>query len=132
LSTWTCEATGQLLGCGVDAEKIERFAHGVIGGHDPWPLVFTQREIEHCRSLDDPALGLCAAFCAKEALIKALGVPIDYRHCELLFQSEQEAPRIRLDPALKEEHRTRVAMARVLLSSDRQECIVALCLERGS
>lgn len=129
LSTWTCESTGHRYSCGVDAEVRARFREGGVAGARPWALIFTAREIEHSRTLDDPALGLSVAFCAKEAVIKALGEPIDYRDCELLFHTDGEDQVIELSPALSSEHRVRRALAWVMLSDDDGECVVAVCLD---
>lgn len=129
LSTWTSESRGQRFRCGVDAERTERFCKGGVGGDDPWHLIFTPKEIEHSRSLDTPALGLCVAFCAKEALIKALGEPVDYRQCELLFRSGVDDQLIELAPALIFEYSLRRALARVMLPGDADECVVAVCLD---
>jgi phosphopantetheinyl transferase (holo-ACP synthase) len=67
--------------------------------------VFSAREIEHARSLDDPAWALCAAFCCKEALTKALGAMFEYPECELLFDPSSERQQPLLAPRLRSEHR---------------------------
>ncbi len=48
------------------------------------PFVFTRKERSRCRRLSDPAAGLCAAFCVKEALYKAIGRPYNFTDCEFL------------------------------------------------
>jgi len=102
-STWSCESAFALLGCGIDAEQIARF--DPRGGAGPAPLVavFSAEEMSHCRSLPRPAEGLCAAFCAKEALFKAVGRPYDYAQCELLLDPERGVQALQLAPSLRRE-----------------------------
>jgi hypothetical protein len=52
---------------------------------DPLPMVFSQKEARHIQSLPDRALGLCSAFCCKEAVFKALGSPFNFTECELFY-----------------------------------------------
>jgi hypothetical protein len=63
---------GERPRAGIDAERVERFARFASAG-DPRGRIWTPREIAHARALPEPALALCAAFCCKEALYKALG-----------------------------------------------------------
>ena len=71
--TQTSDPTGVLLGCGVDAEAIDRF-ETIPASERAWHLVFTEAELAHCHALPRPALGLCVAFCCKESLCKGIGV----------------------------------------------------------
>lgn len=48
-------------------------------------MVFSEKELEHIRTLDDRPLGFCASFCCKEAFFKAVGVPINFTECELFY-----------------------------------------------
>ena len=89
----------ELLGCGIDAERVQRFSK-LPGRERPWPLVFTPREVAHARSLPEPAEALCAAFCCKEALFKALPRPFNFTDCELLFDPVRPDQAPRLSPAL--------------------------------
>jgi phosphopantetheine--protein transferase-like protein len=93
-----------LRGCGVDLERVARFERLAAPDAESWPLVFSAREIDHARSLDDPARALCAAFCCKEALTKALGTIFDYPECELLFDPTSEHQQPLLAPRLRSEH----------------------------
>ncbi len=56
---------------GTDIESIERFENKT---QDDKFLkkIFTQKEIDYCLSKSKPAQHLCARFCAKEAITKAL------------------------------------------------------------
>ncbi len=121
-----------MVGCGVDAELIERFREHDDPDSEPWTALFSRREIDHNRRLNNPSLGFCASFCTKEALLKAVGVPIDYRSCELLFSPELEEQQVTLTQAFRDEHGVDGAVARVVLSGEPMECVVALCLWRRS
>ena len=81
-SLLTFSAHHPLLGCGVDIEKVSRFNHVCSSDLHPFPFVFSQAEVNHCRTLSNPAFGLCALFCAKEALFKALGSSYNFPECE--------------------------------------------------
>jgi phosphopantetheinyl transferase (holo-ACP synthase) len=130
LSTWCCEpGGGPVIGCGVDAERVERFrAQTEPGSPSPWPLLFTDREVAHALALPDPALGLCAAFCVKEAVVKALGVPIDYRDCELLFSPPGGVQGIYLNPEFIEEHGISRGVARIMYRGEARECVAAVTI----
>jgi phosphopantetheinyl transferase (holo-ACP synthase) len=82
--SWVDESARRLIGCGVDAERIERFEK-LVGEDRPWPLVFHAREVERARTLPNPAEGLCAAFCCKEALYKAVAKPVNFNKSAFLF-----------------------------------------------
>jgi phosphopantetheinyl transferase (holo-ACP synthase) len=103
--TWNFKSVHALIGLGIDSENIRRFdrilnkdnipANSISGPHpkkthkeirqNPFPLLFTEREVHHNYSLADPSEAFCACFCFKEALFKALGGDYDYLGCELLF-----------------------------------------------
>lgn len=58
---------------GTDIEEIKRFEDKTLEKDEKFLMrVFTQNELEYCFSKANPAQHLCARFCAKEALIKAL------------------------------------------------------------
>jgi phosphopantetheinyl transferase (holo-ACP synthase) len=120
-STWTCDLDGPLIGVGIDAESAVRFARSVLDG-PPSPLVFSEREVAHCLGLVDPARGLCAAFCAKEAFFKATRGPMDPRGCRLAWDPALAVQELELDPVLADETGARRALARVSYNGD--ECVV--------
>lgn len=68
----------------MDAENPSRFQK-LLADERPWPLVYSEREVAHARGAPDPALAYCAAFCAKEATLKALRHPFPLPQCEILF-----------------------------------------------
>jgi phosphopantetheinyl transferase (holo-ACP synthase) len=92
-----------LLGCGIDSEKIRRFEKIARENGHPFPFVFTKHEIDHCQSLASPAQGLCAAFCCKEALRKALAAPYNFTDCEALFNESDRTVTLQLAEGLKRE-----------------------------
>lgn len=130
MSTWTFDEERPLLGCGIDAEQVGRFEDGDGQLIEPWSLIFTEREIEHARSSYDPAAVLCACFCCKEALLKALGTSIDYRDCELLFSIGRLEQDLLLSEALRVEHGIGSCRTRVEIEdkTDDQECVASVCL----
>lgn len=79
-STWNSEAYGPLRGVGVDAEQVARFDLPDTPGN-PLPMVFSPEEAAHAAASGRAAWCLCAAFCVKEAMRKALGEPLDPREC---------------------------------------------------
>jgi holo-[acyl-carrier protein] synthase len=112
-STRSCEPGAPLLGCGVDCEEIARFAPMLAAEAHPMPLVFTRAEVDRARALPAPARALCACFCAKEAVFKAIGGPYDFTDCELILSADDTAE-LRLSPALAAEHRVAAATVEIL------------------
>ena len=83
--TWTFNSRLALVSCGIDSEHVARFCKWEKAGKDLLPFIYTSKERAHCMGLADPAIGLCAAFCVKEALCKALERPYDFTDCEFLY-----------------------------------------------
>lgn len=66
-----------VLGLGLDLLEIGRFEKELSRGE--WLLadgIFSAEEITHCSSTENPALRYAACFAAKEATLKALGIPV--------------------------------------------------------
>jgi phosphopantetheinyl transferase (holo-ACP synthase) len=114
----------------LDAERIDRFQECCGPEGEPWSRLFTEREVKHNQKLEDPAFGFCASFCIKEAVLKAVGVPIDYQQCELLLCPDEELQNIHLAPEFSDEHGIDGAVARVMQSGESRECVVAVCVYR--
>jgi hypothetical protein len=102
-SRWISSPPRRLRLCGVDAEKIERFSRLSRAKGHPMPFVFSAQEMYFCRSLPDPCVGLCASFCCKEAVFKALGRPYDMAQCRLLYRSGQALQPVHVGIALRDE-----------------------------
>ncbi|HEY5997766.1 MAG TPA: 4'-phosphopantetheinyl transferase superfamily protein [bacterium] len=126
-------AESVLVGVGVDAEDVRRFAK-IAAGAPRWRLVFTEREAEHLAAQPRPALAFCAAFCAKEAVCKALGERYPFVECECRFPGGGRSLEVIAAPALLESRG--IAGIRVHLREhypdERGECVVEAYLYRGA
>jgi len=85
---------------GVDIEDISRFANkDRIADKKFLERIFTPSEIDYCYLKSNPAPHLCARFCAKEAVIKALG-SIGINHSKYndieVYHNELGAPLVRI------------------------------------
>lgn len=59
---------------GIDIEEIARFEMKTLENDAKFlNRIFSKEELEYCFAQFNPAQHLCARFCAKEAVIKALG-----------------------------------------------------------
>ena len=103
-STWSFDSQLPLKACGIDSETIERFVDCDPPPKHSMPFIFTEREYRHAFSLPEPQAGLCAAFCCKEALRKALGEPYNYTDCEIEWHAGSEQHKLILDTNLREQH----------------------------
>jgi phosphopantetheinyl transferase (holo-ACP synthase) len=118
------ETEGGLIGCGIDAECVDRFTRWLHGGRAPSPILFSQGEIDHCGGLDDAsAAGLCASFCCKEAVYKALRRPFNGPECELFWQPAVQRYTVALSERLHHEFGLTRALAWVALKKS-GECLV--------
>lgn len=58
---------------GTDIEEIERFANKTLEQDEKFlRKIFTKKELDYCFSNSQSASHLCARYCAKEAVVKAL------------------------------------------------------------
>lgn len=99
-STWNFDSDLSLIGCGIDAENIHRFARILQDDFPQFPLVFTKREIQFILKTPFPEKSMCACFCCKEAVFKALGEPYNFIECELFPDFNQDFNKIHLSPAI--------------------------------
>jgi len=67
-----------------------------------------------CLRLSDPAAGLCAAFCVKEAMYKAIGLPYNFTDCEYLPGRTTSRGVIRVSPRLAPLLRGRTPTVKIL------------------
>jgi phosphopantetheinyl transferase (holo-ACP synthase) len=104
-----------LLGCGVDAERIERFRE-LADQADPMPMVFSEAEVSHNQTLPDPAVGFCASFCCKEAFYKAVDTPFNFPDCEFSYHPADNDHVLTLSPDLQKEIGIVDARVRILPS----------------
>jgi phosphopantetheinyl transferase (holo-ACP synthase) len=99
---WNSEPA-MLLGCGIDSEKICRFETTARESGHPYPFIFSKAELNHSRSTGNPAKALCAAFCCKEALRKAISAPYNFTDCEAFFDEESHSVSLHVAEGLKSE-----------------------------
>jgi len=124
--------TQTLLGCGVDAERISRFRKYVDGSQTPWSRVFSAEEVAQALRATDPARALCEAFCLKEALLKGLERPFDYRQCRLGSLRTDGFHDVELEVELRDEHAIDWAAARVLRPNETECLVIAYLFGRTS
>ncbi len=116
-----------LIACGIDSEHCGRFSKWGADRAKPSPIIFSQKEIEHCFTLSDPSQGLCASFCCKEAVLKACGDSYNLNTCELFWNPSQKKYHISLSEKFCKEYQIQESIAEVKMSSE-GECIVVVFL----
>lgn len=126
---------GCVLGLGMDLAAIARIASTIDGvrGERFLARVFTDRERAFCDQRKDRAAAYAARFAAKEAFVKALGVPkgISWLHIEVV--RARGAPSLRLTDRAAEELARRNARAVLTLSHDAGVAVaVVLILSEGA
>lgn len=83
------------LQIGIDLEEISRFQKiPYAKNKEFYGKLFTLKEIQYCLSKKNPYPHFAARFCAKEALIKALGKQIDLKHVEVVRAKNRPSIRI--------------------------------------
>ncbi len=117
----------KIIGCGIDSDHIARFAKWGTDRKEASPLVFSEKELDYCFTLDNPATGLCASFCSKEALFKALEKPYDYTGCELFWHPSLKEHQLVLDEKLTKKHGI-VKLKTDLKITAKGECIIIIYL----
>ncbi|TFF91628.1 4'-phosphopantetheinyl transferase superfamily protein [Candidatus Thorarchaeota archaeon] len=80
------------VGVGVDLANLKRF-RAIPEDRPFYDRVYSLREMEYCRGFSDPIPHLAAAFAAKEAVMKAIGIRhrISMKEIEILHD-EHGAP----------------------------------------
>jgi phosphopantetheinyl transferase (holo-ACP synthase) len=61
-----------------------------------------------------PARGLCAAFCVKEAMRKALGRPFDFTECEFFLAKNQGKSSLVVSRRFASDNRNVVPLATIM------------------
>ena len=120
-----------LIGIGVDMERVERFRHFKNDSRDPFlQRTFTQAELKYCFGEAAPAEHLAGRFAAKEAVMKALADDIHgtvaYNEIEIK-QNDKGAPVVALlrsglsayDIQVSISHTSEAAVAVVVVMSNR-------------
>ncbi|MCA9665433.1 MAG: holo-ACP synthase [Myxococcales bacterium] len=86
-------------GVGIDLVTVSRIARTIERfGARFTEKIFTPGERAYCETYDHPAQHYAARFAAKEAILKALGVPkgLSWHELEVVRTHEQRLPRIAL------------------------------------
>jgi len=86
---------------GADIEQISRIERAISRTPGFTKRVFTGAERTYCEGKGRPAQHYAARFCAKEALAKALGVPLSWQEVEVL-RGDQGSPVIRVCGKVRE------------------------------
>ena len=112
-----------LPGIGVDVEDHARWR----SGDERLTTLFTQDELDRCRSMADPPAQMAGTWCAKEAAVKAMAahVTLSLRDVEVI-RDPLGRPGIRVLPRNLRQHGARV---RVSISRTR-DTSVAVALYR--
>ena len=76
----------QLISIGTDMAEVARFRQ-LVDKPEILSKIFTDQEINDCRSKADPAASLAARFAAKEAIQKCLDTIVDPRSIEITADS---------------------------------------------
>ncbi len=124
---WRVKSEEELIGCGIDSEHIARFAKWGTDREEASPFVFSEKELDYCFTLDDPAIGLCASFCSKEALFKALEKPYDFTSCELFWHPSLKKHQLILDDELRNRQGISKVKTELKITTSR-ECIIIVYL----
>jgi len=81
---------------GTDIEQISRIQRAMARTPGFVKRVFTRAERAYCRRRGHPAQHYAVRFCAKEAVAKALGMPVHWEEIEVI-RSAQGVPQVRVN-----------------------------------
>lgn len=86
-----------IQGIGIDIEEIKRFKRLPYNDYKHfYERIFTAKEIAYCLEKQPPYPHFAVRFCAKEAAVKALRMPISYKDIEIVCDTKNKAPRMRI------------------------------------
>ena len=88
-------AKTQMTLIGTDIEQISRLQRVIARTPGFVGRVFTETERAYCSQQARPAQHYAARFCAKEAVAKALGIPVRWKEIGVVHDA-QGAPKVRL------------------------------------
>ena len=126
--TWNYNTPSNLIGCGIDGERVDRFNLYIANDERPMPFVFSGEEIKYFNQLSNPAKGFCSAFCCKEAFYKAVSGYYNFPECELLSCGDNPWQALKLSDALCIQFGIDLAMARIefIQYQSYVECLAAV------
>lgn len=99
-----------MTGIGIDLLDVARLERALDRRPNLARRLFTERELADCRARARPAMHLAARFCAKEAVVKALGLG----HCP--WQEIEITSGPLGEPLVKVSERVSSGTARVVIS----------------
>lgn len=131
--TWNYKTSLNLIACGIDAERVERFNSIVNSDKYPMPFIFSKEEIKHINQLSAPAKGFCAAFCSKEAFYKAISAHYNFCDCELFLSETDPWQTLIINDNLCKQFGIDKAKARVEFfnHADYTECLASVYLYKS-
>jgi holo-[acyl-carrier-protein] synthase len=122
-----------IYGIGIDIVKVERMRTAVLRWDRKFlDRIFTENEILYAYKKIDPFLSLSVRFAAKEALIKAVGIPVamSLKDIEILNQ-ENGRPFVNISGRLRTffEENT-IKCSHVSLSHEQEYGVACVVLEK--
>ena len=121
---WSFDSSLKLAGIGIDAEHPSRFIPYLNDSH-PFPFIFSSDEAGFAFRSANPSRAFCAAFCCKEALFKATGIPYNFTDCELLESISESHVELRLSESFRNDYGIASAIARIFDMIDSSDEIVS-------
>jgi holo-[acyl-carrier protein] synthase len=124
-----------IVGVGIDVvevARIRRLLAGRVRGARFAARVFTEGERSYCDARPDRAVHYAARFAAKEAALKALGVPEGIRLTDVEVERGAGAPALRFHREAKRAAAAlAVARAHLAITHDAGIAAATVVLERG-
>ncbi|MFH1454678.1 MAG: holo-ACP synthase [Armatimonadota bacterium] len=117
---------------GMDIVEINRIKESIDKHKDQFlNRVFTSSELEYSRGKAGEAAHLAARFCGKEAVMKALSVPVDFKDIEIISGPEG-APFVKLHGrACELAGKNNVKNIQISLSHCKEYAAASVILEAG-
>ena len=122
-----------IVGIGTDIVRIDRIQHNIEINERFAERIYTQLEIEYCKSKASLYQSFAVRFAAKEAMMKALGTgwdgKVNWTDIEIL-NTESGKPMINLTGgALNQYRKLGIKEAHISLSHEREYAIAYVVLE---
>ncbi len=117
-----------ILGIGIDLQDLTEFRRTLDRAGEPYlKRIYTEAEIEYCRSQAEPSQSLAVRFAAKEAAIKAFGLAgesgLKWQDFEVVCEASGK-PSLRLSGKAAEWAQS-LGLQRLLISLSHTRCTAA-------
>ncbi|OHD59171.1 MAG: hypothetical protein A2096_12420 [Spirochaetes bacterium GWF1_41_5] len=123
-----CDSSCKIVACGIDTESISRFLPFCRQSINPMPMVYSSYEYRLSLHHKNPAVFLCAAFCCKEAVFKALQKPYNFNTCVLGEITENKYHQLQVsDPVFKEANIDKIFARLFLAPGECSVCVLLAC-----